>query len=305
MSGDRGYIAWRPCQRTRAKLDAVQEVLATYHDQLPLTLRQLYYVLVAKLVIEKTKREYCNLGYLVSKARRARVIPFESIHDQGSTLPSSLLGDADESWLAWSIRYEVENFELDRQLGQANRLVLWCEAAGMLDQLRRVAEPYGVHVVAGGGFDSVTDKWRFAQLVRKARGKVRVPHIGDLDRHGESIFDVLAEDVQAFDGYRGVDFVRLAVTEQQVEELGLVSSFEDELVVQAEAIPPDVLAHRRRCASRASRPGPDGDGRRTQRDDPRGLRGEAARGGGLGLSAPDAPLPDAVAGDAAGRRDTA
>jgi hypothetical protein len=53
---------------------------------------------------------------------------------------------------------------------------------------------------------------------------------------------VLAEDVQAFDGYRNVDFVRFAVTEAQVGELGLVSSVADELIVQAEAIPPDVLA---------------------------------------------------------------
>jgi hypothetical protein len=71
---------------------------------------------------------------------------------------------------------------------------------------------------------------------------VRVLHIGDLDRHGESIFDVLAEDVQAFDGRHNVDFVRLAVTEAQVHELGLASSVDDELVVQAEAIPPDQLA---------------------------------------------------------------
>jgi hypothetical protein len=242
MSGDRGYITWRPNRRTSAKLDAVLEVLATYHDQLPLTLRQLYYVLVAKLIIDKTKQEYAQLGYLVSKARRARIIPFEHIHDQGSTLPARLNGYDCAGDLSWSIRYEVENFELDRQLGQERRLVTWCEAAGMRPQLQRVAEPFGVHVVAGGGYDSVSDKHQFAQLVRKLRSPVRVLHIGDLDRHGESIYDVLAEDVQAFDGWRNVDFVRLAVTEQQVEELGLVSSFEDELVVQAEAIPPDVLA---------------------------------------------------------------
>jgi hypothetical protein len=112
----------------------------------------------------------------------------------------------------------------------------------MRPQLQRVAEPFGAHVVAGGGYDSVSDKQAFAQLVRRLESPVRVLHVGDLDWHGESIFDVLAQDVQAFDGYHNVDFVRLAVTEQQVTELGLVSSFEDELVVQAEAIPPDVLA---------------------------------------------------------------
>jgi hypothetical protein len=240
--GGFGYAAWRPNRRTQGRLDAVLDVLATYADQLPLTLRQIFYVLVARLVIEKTKAEYEKLGYTLRRARRGRIIPFEHIHDSGTVLPDSLTGFDDAGDLAWALRWQVEDFELDRMLGQARRLVLWCEAAGMLTQLRRVAEPYGVPVITGGGFDSLTDKWQFAQLVRKARHNVRVLHIGDLDRHGESIFDVLAQDVQAFDGYKHVDFVRLAVTEQQVEGLGLVSSVENELVVQAEAIPPDELA---------------------------------------------------------------
>jgi hypothetical protein len=239
---DRGYIDWRPSRRISAKLDAVQAVLATYHEQLPLTVRQIFYVLVARMVIEKTQLEYRNLAYLLRKARRARVIPFQHIHDQGSVLPHSLLGYDSARDLAWSVRDEVERFDLDPQLEQWRRLVVWCEAAGMLAQLRRVCAPYGVHVVSGGGFDSCTDKWQFAQLVKEARCKVQVLHIGDLDRHGESIFEVLAEDVQAFDGYRSVDFVRLAVTEKQVHDLELVSSADDELIVQAEAIPPDILA---------------------------------------------------------------
>jgi hypothetical protein len=135
----------------------------------------------------------------------------------------------------------VQNFDLDRQLGQERRLVLWCEAAGMLAQLERVASPFGVHAISGGGFDSVSDKWLFAQLVRQAGGLVEVLHVGDLDTYGESIFEVLAEDVQAFDDYRNVTFTRIAVTEAQVDEYDLPTAVE-ELVVQAEALPPDVLA---------------------------------------------------------------
>ena len=86
-TADRGYITWRPIARISAKLDAVQDVLATYHDHLPMTVRQIFYVLVARLVIQKTALEYRNLAYVLRKARRARIIPFEAIHDQGSTLP--------------------------------------------------------------------------------------------------------------------------------------------------------------------------------------------------------------------------
>jgi hypothetical protein len=109
---DRGYIDWCPRRQTREKLDAVTAVLATYHDYLPMTVRQIFYVLVARLVIEKTALEYRNLAYVLRKARRARIIPFEHIHDQGSTLPSALFGFDDEDDLAWLIRNQVQNFDL-------------------------------------------------------------------------------------------------------------------------------------------------------------------------------------------------
>jgi hypothetical protein len=240
--GGYGFSDWRPHRRVQAKLDQILAILAEYDRQLPLTLRQLFYILVARLIIAKTVAEYKKLGYMLRRARRARIVPFEHIHDSGTTLPHSLVGYDNANDLGWSLRWRVRNFELDRMLGQPRRLVLWCEAAGMVAQLERVGEPYDVKVISGGGFDSLTDKWQFAQLVRKAHQPVLVLHIGDLDRSGEDIFEALSRDVEAFDSNGRVNFARLAVTEQQVSELDLQSSVEDELVVQAEAIPPDVLA---------------------------------------------------------------
>jgi hypothetical protein len=126
-------------------------------------------------------------------------------------------------------------------LGQWRRLVVWCEAAGMLAQLRRVCRPYDIHVITGGGFDSLSDKWRFAQLVLGIEEPVEVLHIGDLDQHGESIFEVLSEDVPAFD-CPTVSFTRLAVTIEQVAAYSLPTDFEHPNIVQAEALPPDILA---------------------------------------------------------------
>jgi hypothetical protein len=240
---DRGYITWRPTRRICAKLDVVQGVLATYHDQLPMTVRQIFYVLVARLVIQKTALEYRNLAYVLRKARRARIIPFEHVHDQGSTLPGALLGFSDAGDLAWLIRHEVRTFDLDPLTAQPHPVILWCEAAGMLAQLKRVGAPYGVDAIAGGGFDSITDKWKIVQLVREAGRPFEVLHVGDLDRHGESIFEVLAEDVPAFDEHEGnVSFTRVAVTPEQIRLHELPEDFEKPGVVQAEALPPDVLA---------------------------------------------------------------
>jgi hypothetical protein len=60
--------------------------------------------------------------------------------------------------------------------------------------------------------------------------------------HGESIFDVLSEDVAAFDEDAGnVTFSRIAVTREQVALYNLPTDPDHPDVVQAEALLPNVL----------------------------------------------------------------
>ena len=50
--------------------------------------------------------------------------------------------------------WRVDNYRLNRQIGQPALTILACEAAGMVPQLARVAHLFGVPVLSGGGFDS-------------------------------------------------------------------------------------------------------------------------------------------------------
>jgi hypothetical protein len=163
-------------------------------------------------------------------------------------LPPALTGWAAASDLPWLLSATVRDFDLDRQTGQRRRLLPWCEAAGMVRQLRRVADPFGIAVIASGGFDSVTDKHGIARLIADAGAPFEVLHVGDLDKAGEDIFAVLEQDAGAFCEALGADatFTRLALTEAQVELYGLPAAPPEmtggRLVVQAEALPPDALA---------------------------------------------------------------
>jgi len=146
---------------------------------------------------------------------------------------------------------EAEGYRLDRQIGQAARLVIWCEAQGMVPQLERVTEPYSVPVFSSGGFDSLTVKYQAAAEFARS-DRVTVLHIGDHDPSGVHVFGSLDEDVGAFVEAHGgyAEFVRLAVTPDQIEQYGLPTApakwtdrraFTGE-TVQAEALPPDTLA---------------------------------------------------------------
>jgi hypothetical protein len=254
MPRPRGFIDWRPQRRTRPLLEAVQDVLAEYVLQLPLTIRQIFYRLVGRELIDKTETGYDRLVELVNRARRARVIGMDAIRDDGlsGVLAAGAGWASPEDWIS-SLVDGTDYYRRDRQEGQATRLLVWCEAGGMVPQLERVAKPYGVSVASSGGFDSLTVKHTAACRLGGAE-PVEVLHVGDYDPSGECMYDALAEDITAFAEHYGheVSFTRLAVTPEQVRRYSLPtappkkSSHQDRKqmteTVQAEALDPATLA---------------------------------------------------------------
>lgn len=153
----RGFIEWRPHAETARLVDAVIGVLDEYFAYLPLTIRQIFYRLVVTILFEKTERGYGRLCETLNRARRAQLIPFDSIRDDGFHQTGFVGWDSIEQAKHY-LRRETSNYCIDRQRDQETRLVVWCEAQGMVPQLERVAAPYSIPVYSSGGFDSVTAK---------------------------------------------------------------------------------------------------------------------------------------------------
>jgi hypothetical protein len=144
-------------------------------------------------------------------------------------------------------------FQLDFMQFQPRHIELICEAGGMVPQLQKVAEPYGVTVRSSGGFDSTTVKHNLGRLYASHEKPVIALHVGDLDPSGEHICTNLGEDVGAFAAYYGgqASVLRIAVTADQQITFGLPTapakktdrrSFSADFTVHAEALPPDALA---------------------------------------------------------------
>jgi hypothetical protein len=253
----RGFAPWAPRAATRELLDRVQGVFGEYRDYLPLTIRQIFYRLVGRYEYEKTERAYERLCEHLNRARRARLIPMSAIRDDGTTIARPNAWDSVEQFVA-VVCGMGDRFVLDRTVGQKTRLVVVCEAAGMVLQLARVADPYGITVMSSGGFESTTDKYRFAKELAGHDRPTEALSIGDHDASGVSMFLAFLEDVEAFTRDLGGEcaFTRLAVTPTQIEELSLPTAppkasdrraFNGE-TCQAEAIAPDVLSASLRVA---------------------------------------------------------
>jgi len=247
----RGFAPWSPRQDTLELLARVNAVLGEYQDHLPLTLRQIFYRLVGAHGYEKTERAYERLGEHVVRARRARLIPMESIRDDGgATITPNMWASAQEYLDA--VREQAKDLMLDRTEGQRTRLAVFSEAVGMAPQLARIARPFGITVMSSGGFDSLTEKYAFAAELARHDRPTEVLSFGDQDASGVSMFAAYWEDVEAFTRDLGGEatFTRLAVTPEQVREFNLPTAppkptdrraFNGE-TCQAEALAPDVLA---------------------------------------------------------------
>ena len=247
----RGFAPYHPKPDALALIEATRAVLDEYRAHLPLTLRQVYYRHVSAGIVGKTERDYGRLCEVLGRARRARLLTMSAFRDDGFRHDDPPGWDDAEA-VTDAVRSTVEGFTLDRQAGQDVRLLLWCEAQGMVPQLQRAAHPYSVPVLSSGGFDSITAKHAQAREIAGDERLTIVLHVGDHDPSGVHLYGSLDEDVRAFvDGYGGwCEFERLAVTPEHVERYGLPQAPPKAtdrraftgLTTQAEALDPARLA---------------------------------------------------------------
>jgi hypothetical protein len=250
----RGFAPWSPRQETLDLLDTVQGILREYRAQLPLTNRQIFYRLVGAHGFDKTEKAYARLCEYLNRARRAGIISFSDIRDDGTDSQGGHGWD-DPSQFWRSVRYSARSYRHNETDGQPYHCELWVEAGGMLPQAAAVARQYGITSYTAGGFNGLTDKYQTAERIAGQDKPVIIFHVGDYDPSGCAIIDSLAEDVGSFveelNRYQEVDWRRIAVTPDQIRRYRLPTAPQKRTdvrgepmpdTVQAEALPPDVLA---------------------------------------------------------------
>lgn len=272
----KGYMNWSPSPDVLVIVRAVLAILREYSGYGPMTVRQIFYRLVGQYDYPKDERAYKRLCEYLVKARRAQMIPFGRIRDDGtiSHLAGGDTGRADVWEYVKSIIDHPANYlRLDRNTGQPHHIELWCEAAGMAPMLAQMVRYRDVSVYSTGGFSSVTVTHEVAMRIARRDKPTYFLHVGDYDPSGESIFASMSQDIGSFisseiggyfypdtgrveDGDEVPFFIprRVALTEDQVEEFDLPSAppkasdsrsraWEDDgrQTTQAEAMPPTLL----------------------------------------------------------------
>ena len=179
------YIEKKFQTRSLIMIDKVNDVIDSYHAKgYDLTLRQVYYQLVAADVIPNTEKSYKNLGSLISDGRLAGLIDWEAIIDRTRQL-RGLRSDDDP---ADAINKAASNYRLDWWKDQDYRVEVWVEKDALAGVIGSIANKLDVDYFSCRGYTSQSEMWRAARRLKRYEewyGKKNVIlHLGDHDPSG-------------------------------------------------------------------------------------------------------------------------
>jgi hypothetical protein len=202
--------------KTAERLQIALEVLSAHH---PMTVRQVYYQLVSRQVVENKLTMYQAISDLLVKARKEGIIPWDWIEDRLRRPRSvSMWGD-----LSDFARTAEQAYRRDVWATQPSYLEVWLEKDALSGIFEDALRPYGVTLNVGRGFDGWTSikdaAYRFYD-----RNGATVLYFGDFDPSGEDMVRSLTERINYFyseSDYVPVKLIKCALTKEDIRRYRL------------------------------------------------------------------------------------
>ena len=213
------YVERNFSESSLGTITTVNSILDQYaHLGYDLSLRQLYYQMVARGYIENSDRSYKNLGSLVSDSRLAGYIDWNMIQDRGrETIMPPRWKDPAEIVAA-----AASQFAIDRWENQVNHIEVMVEKQALEGVLIPVCRETGVNFSANKGYSSSSTMYQTGRRVqlKLLDGKdVYILYLGDHDPSGIDMTRDVGDRVRLFAEDEQVEVMRLALNFDQIEIL--------------------------------------------------------------------------------------
>jgi len=243
-------------KRSLELLAQVQKIIDSY--DFALTLRQIYYQLIARQVIrqpidgKEAKRVYKRLSNLCKNGRDEGLLPEEKFTD-----PTRVF-DKLSSWLDLNEFMQTvrQSYNKDKWQNQPKYLEIWTEKQALQKVINKITYKYDIGLQIAKGQYARTGIYE-TSLRYKAQSdkKCLLYYVGDYDPSGLSIYNSIKERLINY----GIDVEipdRIALTKEQIEKYKLPSDrakksdpnynkFVEitgyDRVVELDSLPPDIL----------------------------------------------------------------
>lgn len=211
------YVSRNFQEASLNRIAQVNEIIQKYTAQgYNLTLRQLYYRLVALGIIPNTYREYKNIGALINNARLAGLIDWYALEDRTRGL-RSLSHWTNPTTILESAR---RSFRIDHWKEQDNYVEVWVEKDALVSVIGRVCDRWDTPFMSTRGYISQSEMWaaamRMNQKVRQGK-QVFLIHLADHDPSGVDMTRDLKDRLVMFNSWVGTEVNRIALTMDQIQ----------------------------------------------------------------------------------------
>lgn len=210
-----GYTEKNFRSATLAIIEMANRIIEEYAAQdFDLTLRQLYYQMVARGRIENSERSYKNFGNVIDDGRLAGLIDWNRIVDRTRNLREN--GHFRDP--AHIMQAAADSYQVDKWANQSFRVEVWIEKEALVGVIDGVCSRLDVPYFACRGYTSQSEMWAAAQRLLHWQRNGQTPvilHLGDHDPSGVDMTRDIVDRLTLFAG--GIKVDRLALNWEQVE----------------------------------------------------------------------------------------
>lgn len=210
---------------SKRTIEVVNTMIDTYAAQgLRMSVRQVYYQLVATGVIPNTLQSYKRLASILNNARLAGLTDWDAIEDRNREIVGRSRWNSGQQMLDSS----AAGYHQDMWYQQDHRVFIVIEKAALIGVMESLSSAYDIPLLAARGFPSVSIVREMAlEHIGPALDtgqRVLVLHLGDHDPSGIDMTRDLEQRFDLFLDAEGFDMdmfrlERIALNMPQVEEL--------------------------------------------------------------------------------------
>ena len=201
--------------KTLAMLEVALEVLT---ENNPMTVRQVYYQLVSRQVIENNRGQYQAVSNMLVDARKDGSIPWEWVEDR-LRRPRTVSMWTDLPDFVNTVR---RSYRRDVWPMQPAYLEVWLEKDALSGIFEAVLSGYGITLNVGRGYDGWDSIHNAADRFGDGDG-MTVLYFGDFDPSGEDMARSLVERLAFFDC--NPELIKCALTRDDVTRYNLPPDF--------------------------------------------------------------------------------
>ncbi|MBA7651902.1 hypothetical protein ES703_59731 [subsurface metagenome] len=178
-----------------------------------LTLRQLYYQLVARNIIPNRVQEYSKLSNVMVAARMCGHTDWDFLEDR---LRIPYLQYAVHN-VEEALEDTINQYKRYRQEGQPSLIEIWTEKDAVSNILKRVSEHYHVSLLVNRGYSSCSAMFRAAERFKEDENPTKILYVGDHDPSGLDMLRDIEDRLYEFET-KSFEVVHVALTYDQIQE---------------------------------------------------------------------------------------